>query len=121
MYYVDTNYFRTVLHILYTLSLRAYSSYNTHCNGWLVYSCYSHLEHRTSLKRFVSFQFFNLRHLVGLLERVISPSQCRYLTQTSMPRLGFQPMIPAFDEAETVHALDCAATVIIHCNGPTQK
>jgi hypothetical protein len=40
------------------------------------------LEHRASVKRFVSLQFLNLRHLVGLLGRVISPSQGRYLTQT---------------------------------------
>jgi hypothetical protein len=50
--------------------------------GWLVYSCCSHLEHRASVKRFVSLQFLNLRYSVGLLRRVISPSQGRYLTQT---------------------------------------
>jgi hypothetical protein len=42
---------------------------------------------------------------VGLLGRGISPSQCRYLytaktqnkrTQTLMPVLGFEPMIPVF-------------------------
>jgi hypothetical protein len=71
--------------------------------GWLVYSCCPHLELRTSVKRFVSLQFFNLRHSVGLPGRVISPSQGRYLTQTqnkhkqtSMPRVGFEPKIPAF-------------------------
>jgi hypothetical protein len=50
--------------------------------GWLVYSCSSHLEHRTSVKRFVSLQFLNLRLSVGLLGPVISPSQGRYLTRT---------------------------------------
>jgi hypothetical protein len=34
----------------------------------LVYSCCSHLEHRASMKRFVSLQFLNLRHSVGLLD-----------------------------------------------------
>jgi hypothetical protein len=29
-----------------------------------------------------------------------------------MPRVGFEPMIPAFERAKTVHALDRAATVI---------
>jgi hypothetical protein len=29
-----------------------------------------------------------------------------------MPWVGFEPMIPAFKQAKTVHALDCAATVI---------
>jgi hypothetical protein len=33
-------------------------------------------------------------------------------TQTSMPRVGFEPMIPVFERAKTVHALDRAATVI---------
>jgi hypothetical protein len=87
--------------------------------GWLVYSCWSHLEHRASVKRFVSLQFLNLRHSVGLLGRVISPSQSRYLTQTyykhtqtSMPRVRFEPTIPGFERAKTVHALDRAATVI---------
>jgi hypothetical protein len=84
--------------------------------GWFVYSCCSHLEHRASVKRFVSLQFLNLRHSVGLLERVISPSQGRYLTQTqnkhkqtSMPQVRFEPMIPAYERAKTVHALDRAA------------
>jgi hypothetical protein len=31
-------------------------------------------------------------------------------TQTSMPRVGFEPTIPAFERAKTVHALDGAAT-----------
>jgi hypothetical protein len=29
-------------------------------------------------------------------------------TQTSMPRVGFEPTIPAFERAKTVHALDRA-------------
>jgi hypothetical protein len=33
-------------------------------------------------------------------------------TQISMPRVGFEPMIPAFERAKTVHALDRAVTVI---------
>jgi hypothetical protein len=32
-------------------------------------------------------------------------------TQTSMPRVGFEPTIPAFEWAKTVHVLDRAATV----------
>jgi hypothetical protein len=87
--------------------------------GWLVYSCCSHLEHGASVKCFVSHQFLDLRHSVGLLGRVVSPSQGLYLTQTqnkhkqtSMPRVVFEPTIPAFERAKTVHALDRAATVI---------
>jgi hypothetical protein len=33
-------------------------------------------------------------------------------TQISMPWVGFEPTIPGFEEAKTVHALDCAATSI---------
>jgi hypothetical protein len=43
------------------------------------YSGCSHLEHRASVKRFVSFQFLDLRQSVGLLGRGISPSQGCYL------------------------------------------
>jgi hypothetical protein len=70
-------------------------------------------------------QFRNhFTQLVGLLGRGISPSQGHYLhtqdntnteqthTQTSMPWVGFEPTIPAFKRAKTVHALDRAGTVI---------
>jgi hypothetical protein len=33
-------------------------------------------------------------------------------TQTSMPRVGFEPTIPVFERAKAVHALDRAVTVI---------
>jgi hypothetical protein len=33
-------------------------------------------------------------------------------TQTSMPQVGFESTIPVFQQPETVHALDRAATVI---------
>jgi hypothetical protein len=33
-------------------------------------------------------------------------------TQTSIPRMAFEPTIPVFERAKTVHALDRAATVI---------
>jgi hypothetical protein len=48
--------------------------------GWLVYFSCSHLEHRASVKRFVSLQFYNLRLSLGHFGRVISPSQGRYPT-----------------------------------------
>jgi hypothetical protein len=85
-------------------------------------SCYTHLEHKTSVKRFVSLLFLNLRQSVGLFGRGISPSKGRYLhrpkqaqnkrTQTSMSRVGFEPTIPVFEGVKTFHALDSAATVI---------
>jgi hypothetical protein len=61
---------------------------------------------------------------VGLLGRVIRPSQGRYLHtgqhkhrinvytyQISMPWVGFEATIPASERAKTVHVLDRAATV----------
>jgi hypothetical protein len=33
-------------------------------------------------------------------------------TQTSMPRVGFEPAIPEFERAKTIYALDGPATVI---------
>jgi hypothetical protein len=33
-------------------------------------------------------------------------------TQTYMPQVGFEPTIPVLERAKTVHALDCAVTVI---------
>jgi hypothetical protein len=29
-----------------------------------------------------------------------------------MPRVGFKPTMPVFEQVKTVHALDCAATMI---------
>jgi hypothetical protein len=68
------------------------------------------------------FSFLILRHSVGLLGRGISPSQGCYLhrehhnqnkgKQTSMPRVGFEPTIPAFERTERVYVLDRAVTVI---------
>jgi hypothetical protein len=61
---------------------------------------------------------------VGLLRRVISSLQGRYLNtgqhkprinaythQTSMPLVGFEPTITASERVKTVHALDRTATV----------
>jgi hypothetical protein len=78
--HLELQWSKTELHSSAHYSRRTFLSYN-----WLValvHSCCSHLEHRASVKRFVSLQFLNLRHSVGLLGRVISPSQGRYLTQT---------------------------------------
>jgi hypothetical protein len=33
-------------------------------------------------------------------------------TQTSLPRMGFEPTTPVFERAKTVHALERAVTVI---------
>jgi hypothetical protein len=37
-------------------------------------------------------------------------------TQISMPQVGFEPTIPVFERAKTVHALERAATVIGICS-----
>jgi hypothetical protein len=69
-------------------------------------------------------QFRNhFSQMVGLLGRVISQSQGRYLNtehkhrinaythQKSMSWVGFEPTIQASERVKTVHALDRAATV----------
>jgi hypothetical protein len=68
------------------------------------------------------FQFLNPIQSVGLLGWGISPSQGHYLhtekrkhsiiAQTPMPPIGFEPTIPVFKQAETVHAFDHEATAI---------
>jgi hypothetical protein len=74
------------------------------------------------LGHFFSF----VKQSVELLGRGISPWQGRYphteqhkqnkRKQASMFRVGFKPTIPVFEWAKTVHALDCAATVIGQCH-----
>jgi hypothetical protein len=63
------------------------------------------------------FNFLILRQSVGLLGQGISPSQGRYLYKhrvntKSMPWVGFEPTIPAFERAKTVAASDRAAIAI---------
>jgi hypothetical protein len=72
------------------------------------------------LGRFFSFLIYT--QSLGLLGRRSSPSQGCYLhritktqnkrTQTSMPRVGFEPTISVFERAKTVHTLNRAASVI---------
>jgi hypothetical protein len=80
-------------------------------------SCFSHLEHRASVKRFVSLQFLNLRQSVGLLGKGISQTQGHYLhrrtqtqnkrRQTSMSWMGFEPTIPEFERTKTFVGCRC--------------
>jgi hypothetical protein len=71
-----------------------------------------------------AFKFIIILQTVGLLVRVISPSQGLYLNtgqhkhrintythQTSMPCVGLEPTIPVFNRAKRVHVLDRSATV----------
>jgi hypothetical protein len=69
------------------------------------------------------FRFLNLfTQSVGPLGRGMSLSQGRYMhtgqhkhnkrTQTSMPQVEFEPTIPVFERAKTVHVLDHATNVI---------
>jgi hypothetical protein len=78
----------------------------------VVYSCCSRLEHRASVKHFVSLQFLNLRQSVGL-GRVVSPLQGRYLTQTDIhASSGIRTDDPSVRVSEDSHALERSATVI---------
>jgi hypothetical protein len=74
-----------------------------------IYSCCSLLQHRASVKLFVSLQFLNVMKSIGLLGRVINPTQGCYLHRTTqtqnkfrqifMPIVRFEPTIPAFERA----------------------
>jgi hypothetical protein len=127
--------FRPMEHVILRLTFN-YSFvkvFKTCINNWLCIclSCPVHsfipfiflllpLEYRASVKHFVSCQFLNLiDKSVGLLGWVITPSQGCYLhrtTQTPMPRVEFKLTTPVFEHAKTVHALDCADTVIGLCH-----
>jgi hypothetical protein len=93
-----------------------------------LFLCCSHFGDRASVKRFVSLQFLNLGHSVGLLGRGDQPVARPIPTQTqnkrkqtSMPWVGFEPTIPLFEQAKTFHALDRAVTVIAsHLTNPSQ-
>jgi hypothetical protein len=71
---------------------------------------------------FCSTVFKIFRQLVGLLGRELSPSQGSYLhrttqtqkkrTETSMFRVGLEPTTPVFERQKTLHASDCANTVL---------
>jgi hypothetical protein len=94
-----------------------------------LYSCCSNLEHRASVKFFISLQFPNLRQSVGLHERRISPPEARYLhrktqTQHKMRRRsisleGFEPAIPTLEWVKIFYALECdrllQRVVVGHC------
>jgi hypothetical protein len=65
-------------------------------------------------------QFRNLFYTVGRtpwtedqpVARPLPTHRINAHTQTSMTRVGFESAIPVFQRAQTVHALDRAATVI---------
>jgi hypothetical protein len=66
------------------------------------------------LTRFLSFLIYT--QSVGLLRKPLpthrtAQPQNKH-TQTSMPRVAFEPTIPVFERTKTVHASDRAATVI---------
>jgi hypothetical protein len=81
-------------------------------------SCCSHLEHRSSVKRFVSLQFLNPKRAGVTLwtwdQPVARPlpvqTQNKH-TQTFMPRVGFELLIPAFEESSFLKPSG-------HCDGP---
>jgi hypothetical protein len=64
------------------------------------------------------FQFFNPTHSRqdsldgGSVLRKASTYTQNKRTQASMPEVGFEPTIPVFERAKTVHALNCASIVI---------
>jgi hypothetical protein len=79
-------------------------------------SCCSHLEHRTSVERFVSLQFLKLRQSVGLLGRsdqpIARPLLKKDMTNTEYKHTdvhissGIRTHDPSVRARETVRALD---------------
>jgi hypothetical protein len=53
------------------------------CLSVCLHSCCSHLQHKASVKRFVSLQFLYVRQSVGLFGRGSSLSQGRYIHRTT--------------------------------------
>jgi hypothetical protein len=83
-----------------------------------LFSSFSFFRMPSSGVGFFLFTYGFFRHLVGLLERGISPAPRPLLTQdnttrrntdTSMPRAGFEPAIPMAARSKTVPALERAA------------
>jgi hypothetical protein len=121
MYFLLSAYLSIYLSLYLSIYLSIYlSTYLSIC-----LSIYLSIYLSMALQPFVGpWPFFSVSwsftQSVGLLGRGISPSQDRYWTertrnkrtQTFMPQMGFEPMIPVFQRTKTVHALDCAATVI---------
>jgi hypothetical protein len=62
------NHILVTCRIFYSVCGQAYQQLLTKVTDHpSIYSCWSHLEHRASVKRFVSLQFLRLRESVGLL------------------------------------------------------
>jgi hypothetical protein len=61
------------------------------------------------LGRFLSFLIL---HTVGRTPIHRATQTQNKQTQTSMPPVGFEPKITAFERAKTVHASDCVTTVV---------
>jgi hypothetical protein len=72
--YDDNTYIFLLFHMLKPFRKQAFIEF-IHLFIFLLFP----LEHTASVKHFVSLQFLNLKQSVGLLERVISPSQGRCL------------------------------------------
>jgi hypothetical protein len=93
----------------------------TNCAELRVLSIYGSIALLLNLGRFVSFLIL---YTVGRTpwtgdQPVARPLPTHRTTQiqnkrrqTSMPRVEFEPTIPAFERTKTVHTLDRAATVI---------
>jgi hypothetical protein len=67
------------------------------------------LEHRASVKRFVSLEFLNPKRIGRTpwtgdhpVARPLPTQTQNKRTQTSMPWVGFEPMIPAFERGQFV-------------------
>jgi hypothetical protein len=75
----------------------------------LVYFIHSFMALQPFVGPWSLLRFRNLFHTDGRTP-VARPLPTQRTTQIFMPRMGFEPTIPVFERAKTVHGLDRAAT-----------
>jgi hypothetical protein len=124
VYDLEFNITQNILLLLLLLLLLITTAANNY-NVFL--SIYLFVSPQPSVGPWQLFQSLDLFiQTVRSLGRGISPSQGTTQTQNkrtqiSMPQMRFEPTIPLFERAKTVHALDRAATVTGNTNPTTNR
>jgi hypothetical protein len=98
-----------IINECYTPSSEPYRATFSYTSSLSLFPVAPILEHRASVKRFVSGQFLSPKTVGRTSWMGISPSQGRHLykhRQTYVSLEGFEPTIPAFERAKTIDALD---------------
>jgi hypothetical protein len=99
-----------VMYTIYSPQIRSLQFYIIHWYSLSLFPAAPTLEHKASVKHFVSPQFLNPK--IKPIARPLPIQTENKRRQTSMPSVGFKPTMPVFKWAKTVHALDRVANVI---------